>query len=274
MNNRIPDYLKLHVEETDDRSRAINIPGFERLCAAFPAATGCRIDVEAFAAADDQLTFPWLEPAATRFQVSVETTGIPGVQKVQPKDTCELAGALTELLNKLSQTRQALRRREAELAAAVPVVSVSEDGQHLADRLEAVVRGTADMLQCFGAGLYLLDEATTCLKLRTHHGLDEQSLTQPARRLEDAIADIEAMAGHAVVVEDALLLSHWNLPADCGSAICVPVSSPTTILGTLWFFHEHSHDFNPGEQNLAEMTAGRLASDLERHVLMQEIRQL
>ena len=274
MNNRIPDYLKLHIEETNDTSSAVNVPEFELLCAAFPAATGCRIDVQAIAAADDQLTFPWLEPATTRFQVLVETTGNPGFQKVQAKDTSELAGALTELLNKLGRTRQALRCREAELAAAVPVVSVSQDGQHLADRLEAVLRGAADMLQCFGAGLYLLDEATTCLKLRSQHGLDEQSLTQPARRLEDAIADIEAMAGHAVVVEDALLLSHWNIPAACGSAMCVPVSSPTTILGTLWFFHEHSRDFNPAEQNLAEITAGRLASDLERHVLMQEIRQL
>ena len=43
------------------------------------------------------------------------------------------------------------------------------------------------------------------------------------------------------------------------------------ILGTLWLFCERARDFSAHEQNLAETLAGRLAADLERNVLLQEV---
>ena len=274
MTNRIPNYLKLHIEEAADESDLVSLlPEFDRLRTLFPAVTGCQLEISAHASAGDQLTFPWLESQPTHYQVSLQPASSFG-QKIKSQDTLDLASTLAELLNKLSQTRHALRCRDAELAAAVPVVSVDEDGQHLAQRLEGVLRGAAEMMQCFGAGLYMLDEATTCLKLRAEHGLAADVSLQPARRLEDAAADIEAMAGHAVVVEDSHAFSHWQVPHRCGAAICVPVASATTILGTLWLFRELPGDFGPSEQHLAEMTAGRLAADLERSVLIQEVRQL
>jgi len=54
--------------------------------------------------------------------------------------------------------------------------------------------------------------------------------------------------------------------------MCVPISTATSILGTLWLYRELAEDYSPTEQNLAEMMAGRLASDLERAVLTQEVR--
>ena len=206
------------------------------------------------------------------YRVSLEAT------KSDEKPTFErrrdLETALGRLLTSFARTRQQLRRREAELAASVPVVSVEDDGEHLAERLQNVLRASVDMLQCSKSGLYMLDEATTSLKLRTHLGLDGDALLQPARRLEDCVADIEAMAGHAVVIDQCRPSSHWNVPETCASAICVPVSSATTILGTLWFFRETERDFAPTEQSLAEITAGRIAADLERAVLVQEVRSL
>ena len=109
------------------------------------------------------------------------------------------------------------------------------------------------MLRCFGGGLYLLDEATTNLKLRAQFGLEETAFLMPARRLETAIADIEALAGHAVVIDDTELLSHWSVPVPCGAAICVPVSSPTTILGTLWLFAEDKSLTPPADFKLGTL---------------------
>ena len=191
MSNRIPDYLKLHVEEPKT-SHDQGFPEFDRLCLAFPNVTGCHLAVDSCPGLGNQLTFPWLETPPTQFQVSLETANLAGFPNPKAQDRRELSEAITDLLNELSRTRHALRHREAELATGVPVVSVAEDGQHLADRLEAVLREAANMLHCNGAGLYLLDEATTCLKLRAHFGLNHDALTRPARRLEDAIADIEA----------------------------------------------------------------------------------
>ena len=105
-------------------------------------------------------------------------------------------------MNALAETRGQLKRREAEMAAAIPVVSVEADGVHLAERLEAILRGTAEMLHCYGAGLYMLDENTTSLKLRAHHGLGDHAMLKPSRPLEDAMADVEAQphARHRAVL--------------------------------------------------------------------------
>ena len=83
------------------------------------------------------------------------------------------------------------------------------------------------------------------------------------------MADLEALLGHAVVLNDDSLMATWNAPEDFPTAVCVPVSSPTTLLGTLWVFSNEKRDFNDRETNIMEVVAGRLASDLEREMLLR-----
>lgn len=270
VTNRIPDYLKLHIEEPPAADSARSIPELHQLSALFPVMTGLRLVIDEQSDAS-QLTFPWQEGGLAGYRVSLESAKA----ELQPsvENRREFEQTLTKLLNSFARTRAELQRREAELAAAVPVVSVEDDGQHLADRLQGVLGASVDMLQCSKAALYLLDEGTTALKLRAHVGLTNDAFLAAPRPLEDTAADIEAMAGHAVVV-DCTQPTHWRVPELCESAICVPVASATTILGTLWFFRDFQREFSPTEQNLAEITAGRLAADLERAVLVQEVRSL
>ena len=272
MTNRIPDYLKLFIEEEKpEQPLPKPLKEFERLWAIFPEVTGLRLKVTE-QDAQNQLTFPWSEPKVISYRVSIEPTKRAKLQSLSAAK--EMEDAFAELLDVLATTRDKLRRREAELATSIPVVSVDADHVHLADRLEAVLRGTAELLDCYGAGLYLLDEATTTLKLRSQWGMGEQAILLPPRLLEDSLADIEAMSGHAVVIEDATSNSQWDIPSQSKSAMCVPVTTATTILGTLWVFRDFREDFTPQQQNIAEITAGRLASDLERTVLTQEVRNL
>ena len=64
--------------------------------------------------------------------------------------------------------------------------------------------------------------------------------------------------------------SEWNAPEAAAAAVCVPVSTATIPLGTLWIYSARERDFSDEEVNLIEIVAGRLASDLEREVLVQE----
>jgi phosphoserine phosphatase RsbU/P len=189
--------------------------------------------------------------------------------KSDPKSIRGLASSIADLLGELLQTRHALRQREAELAAGVPVVPHRQEEKHLATRLEAILRSGAESVGCHAAGLYLLDEATTHLKLRCSYGLPLDRLAAPPRSLNGAIADLEALLGHAVVLDDTNLMQTWNVPEDFPSAVCVPISTPTTLLGTLWVFCNERRDFNECETNILEIVAGRLAADLEREVLMR-----
>ena len=182
----------------------------------------------------------------------------------------EFTTALAGMVGELRRTQHVLWKREAELAAGVPLVQHADEQEHLAVRLQAVLKGGAQAVGCQAAGLYLLDEATTSLKLRSAWGLPKARLADPTRPLQGALADLEAMLGHAVVLEDTRLLKRWNSPEDYPSAMCVPVSSSTTILGTLWFFSNSKRDFSDLQTNIVEVVAGRLAADLDREILMRE----
>lgn len=189
----------------------------------------------------------------------------------QPSDhdaVQQLAGSIADLLDELLDARTALRRREADLAAGVPVTPHKQEEKHLAMRLEAVLRAGVQAIGCDAAALYMLNESTTELKMRSSWGLPFDRLTADARPLEGALADLEALLGHAVVLDDSAAMRTWNMPEEFPAAVCVPVSTPTTLLGTLWIFANNHRDFNDRETNMIEVVAGRLAADLEREMLL------
>jgi serine phosphatase RsbU (regulator of sigma subunit) len=204
-----------------------------------------------------------LEPARTA--AAIEKTDIA------EDSVRQLASAVAGMLIELLQTQHVLWQREAELAAGVPLVPASDEANHLAVRLEAVLKGGAAAVGCQAAALYLLDEDTSHLKLRSCWGLSRDRLLDPARPLRGAIADLEALLGNAVVLEDTQRMQPWNVPEEgYAAAACVPISTPTTLLGTFWVFSDTPRDFDDRQTNLLEIVAGRLAADLEREMLLRE----
>ncbi len=172
------------------------------------------------------------------------------------------------MLSELLETRHALWQREAELAAQVPFAPHGDEAAQLAARLEGVLRAGAEAVGCEAAALYLLDDRTEYLKLRSLWGLPFDRLLAPPRALHGAVADLEAMLGHAVVLEDTSENLSWQPPEDFAAAVCLPVSSPTSLFGTVWFFSNRSRDFSSRETNILEVAAGRLAIELEREMLL------
>ena len=142
------------------------------------------------------------------------------------------------------------------------------DAKQLTALLTAVLKAGAQACEAQAAALYTLDEGTTELQLRAAWGLPAARLMQPARPLEGAIADLEALLGHAVALERASSFGPWRVPEKYPAALCVPVSTTSNPLGTLWFFSDRERDFTDNHTNLAEMTAGRIAADLDRAMLI------
>ena len=124
MTNRIPDYLKLHVEDTTETSPTATLAEFARLRTSFSAATGRRLVIDE-STAGQQLTFPWTETSAPQYRVSLEpTNALLSPTKPTPQDAEELAAALAQLLNDLSRVRHALRH----LIAAGGAIGVAHAG--------------------------------------------------------------------------------------------------------------------------------------------------
>ncbi|MGD0517014.1 MAG: GAF domain-containing SpoIIE family protein phosphatase [Thermoguttaceae bacterium] len=181
-----------------------------------------------------------------------------------------LALAIAGMLDELQQTRHVLWQREAELAAGVPLIPHSDEESHLAEKLQTTLRGAAEAVDCQAAALYLIDEATTELKMRSCWGLPFERLMAPARQMKGELADLEALLGHAVVMENTAMMPGWKSPEDFTSAVCVPVASAAMLLGTLWVFGTEVHDFTDQQVHIIEIVAGKLAADLEREMLLRE----
>jgi len=196
---------------------------------------------------------------------------LTSVSLIPERDVEHLARALADMISEAHQWQAALRRREAELAAQVQLTFHEPKNHGLAQLLEQILRSGAKAIQCDAAALYLLDHETSLLKIRSIWGLPEERFTDPPRSLGTALADLEAMLGHAVVLKEGeFLTEQWNTPENFPASVCVPVASSTSIHGTLWCFADTPMDFDSGAINLLEIIAGRIAIELERKTLLRE----
>ncbi len=278
MRSQIPEYLRLHVEALSSESSrgGSELPGLNDLCVAFQQATGWHLQENARSEGGVRsfsvVAAPDVPRESQGKQVRVDPpqAGARGPCGQEPRSVRALGESINQLVQHLDQTRVALCQREAELAAGVPVTWQSNGEAHLAVRLEAVLRAASEIVGCQAAAAYLLDEDTRRLKLRACWGLPQTRFLDAPRPLRNAAADLEALVGHAVVIQDSLLASDWKVPEEFRSAVCVPISSPTTPLGTLWVFCEQARAFREKETVLLEIVAGRLAAELEREILLQE----
>ncbi len=249
------------------------------LCQAFAAATGWRLHLRPRqSAADhenrlhtDRLSTAAECPADLDYQIHLARVKDAPQTTNTRRAAMKLATALAGNLAMLTRTRRALRASEAELAAGVPIYIEPTQAGALADRLESILRGGARSAGCTAAALYLLDEATSHLKLRASWGLPAERLTDTPRRLATELADLEALLGHAVVLENTALLASWPVPEACGAAVCLPVAAESTLLGTVWFFAPAPRDFDDREMETLELLAGRLAVELELAMLRSAV---
>ena len=277
MTKPIPPYLKLLSGEACETPPPRDYAGVEGLSTAFAEATGWTLAVSELQ--NHRQFDPWTAPvhpgvgvAPGSHAVELGDSARPDSRpKIGKQAASRLAAEIRRLLGEVRTLQRAVCDREAELAACVPIIQHREEDAHLASRLHGVLKGGAEAVGCTAAALYLLDDATSELKLRSAFGLPLQSLLQPARPLRGSLADLEALLGHAVVLDQPELFDTWHAPDDIAyaAAVCVPVSSPTIPLGTLWFFSAEPRDFSDRDTNLVEIIAGRLAADLERTMLVR-----
>jgi sigma-B regulation protein RsbU (phosphoserine phosphatase) len=278
----IPPYLKLHPSDPAVSTQAAapdDLPGLSELCLAFYEATGWPLRYASGTQPRQDFDLMWSAPVNPGVGVPPGHLRIDlgGPDLVEPGARCELetaerlAAALASLLSQLRRARATAGRDHATSPPAPPTPAPRDEppGQ-LVKCLQVVLSAGAESLECDSVALYLLDDATTRLELQASWNLGQHQLPRLGTRpLADAIADLEALLGHAVVLENKTMMAAWNVPLACEAALCVPVASPTTPLGTLWFFCNRQRDFSPQQTHLAELIAGRAAAEWERARLLK-----
>lgn len=277
MSRPQPDYLRLFAEPTRASQEAsAELERLEALCEQFEQATGWPLQFLPHTVAADDHDMLWSAPVESGREVVGQLAiqwGGHAVPHAALHDAIGLAEMLLDTFNRWLGTQKALVEREAELAAGVPLVSVSNQVPGLAQRLQSMLKTAAESVDCQSAGLYLLDAGTSELKLRSSWNLPSDRLLAAPRSLEECPADLEAMAGHAIAIENPVGGLSWRLPEQFASGLCLPVSGPETILGTMWLFGVSPRAFSDAEVRLAEMATGSLSAELDRAMLRREISQ-
>jgi len=194
--------------------------------------------------------------------------------------TTALAQHVGSLVEQLHESHRTLWQRNAELATAVPmIVDTNEESAKLAERFSSLLASAARAAGADTAAMFILDDATQLLQLRSHHGFDHSRFADAPRELRTSPADIEALAGNAIVLEDTadslallpgLVTEGGPSTSAPGAAICIPISSATVPLGTLWVFADEATDFSDIQVDMVEIIAGRLAAEMEREILLRE----
>ncbi len=253
-----------------------SLPAFPTIAAALKGLTGWKLECSTAEIAGPLADGQAWPLADSNGRPMAHLTLHPGERRARGASTRDrhalsLAEGLSDLYRQLHQYWVTLRQREAQLATAIPVIARPEQAARLAERLQAVLRGAVEGLVADAAALYLLDDGTSELKLRSHWNLGDDRFQDPPRPLRQAVADLEALTGHVVVLETPDMMPHWNVPVECQSAVCVPVASDEVILGTLWLFSDAARDYTEAETQLLEIVSGRLATELDREVLMREV---
>ncbi|MGL4594808.1 MAG: GAF domain-containing protein [Thermoguttaceae bacterium] len=217
---------------------------------------------------------------ARYFSVKVEGGKSPGSLALLPSKNIkrsfmsvseqeEFVTSLALLLGDAYRWQQMFRRYEEELASLIPAPSLDPQEHRFTETLFSIIKEGGKILDFQAASLYLLDEKQSTLKLRSCWGLPEERLLAPPRSLHESLADLEAILGQVVILNENYLMETWMPPEDFSMAVCLPIASPVTIIGTLWFFSDQRRECTERDVSLMEIIAGRLAAELERAAILR-----
>src|SRR5262249_53669407 len=137
--------LRLHVEDLPDEQPLLTPPLLAPVVRAVERLTGWRLSYETTPAGPGEVWSTTIDGGSGTS--TGRLTLAPATSEVSDgplKSIAELAQvrpfalAVGGLLSEIHRLKQALREREAELAAGVPIAARKDEEPHLAERLEAV----------------------------------------------------------------------------------------------------------------------------------------
>ncbi len=241
----------------------------EELAKAFEAATGWVLGFHESSLSPNQNSDDANAIRLGKISITDMSANWPAKKPAASRSKCdELAGTIHKLVNQLNQTKldlQIAQSERAQMLSGSTHTNATKQSKALANLTTQLLGSAIDVAAADRAVLYLLDDQDQNLFAKSSagfNGIEHEGLAT-SRKLIDAKADIEALAGAAIVMEDQEQVQAWYCPEDCQSAICIPVASSTTILGTLWLFSNLEQEYTDLQLNMVEIIAGRLAAEFQ-----------
>lgn len=178
-----------------------------------------------------------------------------------------IAGLLEEALaaHAAAETSRGEVETLARIGSSVPRQA------DLSSALNQLLRAVTQLTSFRNVAFYLLDPGGERLTLRLKHEARAGELPLGDRPIEPEAPDRAALSGRAVMLRRSVqpVAAKW-LPGGMSTAVCLPVFSEQSPIGTLWAFDRRDRQPEGREQHVLESIASQLASVLERAVLVRE----
>lgn len=195
---------------------------------------------------------------------------VPGIH--QPKLSFEsahrLAGLLAGQASKILHSQRQIKHQATEIGALVTSREPRDDDIRM--RLRALMRAAVCLPRFRGAALFVLAPDGRSVRFRMSHHITEDGIPTKRRLLSSAPFDVEALEIGVSAVSGATGNSHFWLPDDMKTAICVRVGNESGPIGTLWLYDRRQRDVSDDEINLLRGFGSQIADTFERIVLHSE----
>jgi sigma-B regulation protein RsbU (phosphoserine phosphatase) len=141
----------------------------------------------------------------------------------------------------------------------------------LSSALNQLLRAVTQLTSFRAVAFFLLDPGGERLTLRLKHEAHSADVPCRDRVIEPDAPDLAALAGRTVILRRSVqpVAAGW-LPGGMSTAVCLPVFSEQSPIGTLWAFDRRDRQPETRELHVLESIASQLASVLERAVLVRE----
>ncbi|GAB4139678.1 MAG: SpoIIE family protein phosphatase [Planctomycetaceae bacterium] len=183
---------------------------------------------------------------------------------------CDLGKLFSKLAGRTLAASQALEAMTQDMATWADV-SMSTQEDDFLTALKKLLKAVTQLTGFRAASFFMLTADAQDLKLRMAHNPELGEIPRSTRSLSDRVPDYHVLMGEPVLLNTSRSpeAQEW-LPRGTSTGYCVPVQSEAGMLGTLWAFDRRDRIPAERECHVLQSLAARIATTLERAVLLRE----
>lgn len=260
--------LRLHIEEDLAREQRWQqrlhacLPEAQGLADQFEATTGWLLNYQSAAPSPSPPQDSILAPIFGRFEIADLSAKWPAGKPAVSRVECERL--LTQINRLVGRIEAAEWERHA--AGSTPL-EATEDSPLLptnrTDKVANLLRFAKTELSAIGAAVYLLDDATTHLRLRSMIAPTAFApQVESVRSLENALADLESLIGNHVNIHTPEMGETWRIPQPFHYGWCCLLGTKNLPLGTIWIFFSQPRTLDEAKNDFLSNLSNQIYSEI------------